>query len=165
MAENTTAAKKTTTIYLDGVNEKFIRRRQGTSARTGKPYDFTTVSISGIKEADNGWGNFALGKYDKVLDARNKNGQIIEGRKNVALNSSDSWKYRVSVKQGDSYVNIEKTAKEIKAIYDAAQEAYKASRDAAQASSDAAAEAVTETPNSGEEFVDIPEGIDGVLFQ
>lgn len=163
MAENNTT-KKNTTVYLDGVNEKFIRRMQGTSKRTGKPYDFISVSISGISEADNGWGNFALGKYDKVLDARNKQGQIIEGRKNVALNASDSWKYRISVKQGDSYVNIEKTAKEIKAIYDAAQEAYRASRDAQASSSN---ETVTETPtpNDSSEFMDIPEGIDGVLFQ
>ena len=167
MAEtaNTTAKKTATaTIYLDGVSEKLIRRRQGTS-KAGKPYDFISVSLSGIPESDTGWGNFILGKYDKILDARNKNGQLLEGKKNVALNSSDDWKYRISIKKGDGYQNIEKTAKEIKALYDKNREEYLASQQAEDSSDEPAAQ-VTETPESSgnDEFVDVPDEIPGVLF-
>ncbi len=165
MAEtaNTTKKTATATIYLDGVSEKLIRERKGTS-KAGKPYDFISVSLSGVPESDTGWGNFILGRYDKVLDARNKNGQLLEGRKNIALNSSDSWKYRISVKKGDGYQNIEKTAKEIKALYDKNREEYLASQQVE--GSDEPAAQVTETPESsgGDEFVDVPDEIPGVLF-
>lgn len=166
MAETTnTAAKKiaTATVYLDGISDKLIRERKGVS-KAGKPYDFISVSLSGVSQSDTGWGNFILGKYDKVLDARNKNGQLLEGRKNVALNSSDSWKYRVSIKKGDGYQNIEMTAKEIKALYDKNREEYLASQQA-EGSSDGSAAQVTETPESSDdEFMDVPDEIPGVLF-
>lgn len=166
MSEATTnTAAKTATVYLDGVSEKLIRERKGTS-KAGKPYDFISVSLSGVPESDTGWGNFILGKYDRVLDARNKNGQLLEGRKNIALNSSDSWKYRVSVKKGDGYQNIEMTAKQIKAVYDKSRQEYLDSlpKDEA-ASDDIAAEGVTETPDdTADDFLDIPEEADGVLF-
>jgi hypothetical protein len=106
--------EKKPNVFLNGVSNKCIHE-----AKNG----YTMVSFA-CPESKNGFGSIPV-KSGQILDAKDKDGNVRDGVKNVLL-GQEGRNFGVSIQKEDgSYDNVTMTAADIKKTFDDARKAYR----------------------------------------
>lgn len=102
-------------VYLNRVSDKMIRDANG-------------MKMVCVKDAESstGWGSFLV-TPGRVFPAKDKNGNVVEGRFNVNLGKPDSVLSTYMISKDDAFVEKRITAGELSSQYSADQKAFWAS--------------------------------------
>ena len=110
-------------VFVNYVSEKLIHSNQTKDggrqfANVSVPVP-TDVSLSGL-------GSFAV-NLGQILDAKKKDGTVVEGYKNLLLGAPDKTR-KVSVQTADGYAQIEITNAAIAEYFVVSRKAYRAAQ-------------------------------------